>query len=177
MIDDDNRQERTVPVLEEELVTGTRRVKTGSVRIRKKVHRLRRTVDIPTVRDVVEVTRRPMNQVVEAAPQTRQEGDTLIIPVVEEEIVVHKRLVLREEIHIRRTRSHTNATKEVILGREEATVERLDASGRVISDVATESAAAPIAPTAATPITPVTPTPATVDTSYPLLRKQKGLLE
>lgn len=174
MIDDDDRQERTVPVLEEELVTGTRRVKTGSVRVRKKVHRLRRTVDIPTVRDAVEVTRKPINQVVETVPQTRQEGDTLIIPVIEEEIVVHKRLVLREEIHIRRTRSQTTVTKEVMLGREEATVERLDASGRVVSDVATESATAPSAPTAATPVTPAAAPP---DTSYPLLRKHKGLLE
>jgi hypothetical protein len=61
-----------------------------------------------------------------------------------------------------------------MLGREEATVERLDASGRVVSDVATESAAAPSAPTAATPVTPAAAPP---DTSYPLLRKHKGLLE
>jgi len=187
MIDEDNRQERAVPVLEEELVTGTQRVKTGSVRVRKKVHRLRRTVDLPTVRDVVEVTRRPINQVVETAPQTREEGDTLIIPVVEEEIVVHKRLVLREEIRIRRSRSQTNVSKEVTLQREVATVERLDASGRVTSEAVTDRGAGidatgneptriePIGPAA--PALPVAPAGPAVDTSYPLLRKKKGLLE
>ena len=126
---------QVVPVIEEELVTGTRRVKTGSVRISKKVHRFQRTVDLPTIRDVVEVTHRPINQVVTEAPQVRQEGDTLIFPVVEEEIVVSKRLVLKEEILVRRTREQTRSTKEVTVGREVATVERLDADGAVVSTV------------------------------------------
>jgi uncharacterized protein (TIGR02271 family) len=132
---------RVVPVIEEELVTGTRRVKTGSVRIRKKVHRLQRTVDLPTIRDVVEVTHRPINQVVTEVPQAREEGDTLIIPVVEEEIVVSKRLVLKEEILVRRTREQTRSKKEVTIAREVATVERLDANGAVVSTV--PSAASP----------------------------------
>ena len=126
-----NEQERTVPVIEEELVTGTRRVKTGSVRIRKTVQRVHRTVDIPTVRDAVEVTRKAINEVVTVAPEVREEGDTLIIPVLEEEVVVTKRLVLREEIHIRRSQTHERVTKEVAVGREVATIDRLDAEGNV----------------------------------------------
>jgi len=139
MNDEANRQQQSVqadqavPVMEEELVTGTRRVTTGSVRVRKKVHRLHRTVDIPTVRDVVDVTRRAINQVVTEMPRVREEGDLLIIPVVEEEIVVTKRLVLKEEVYIRRRQERTNATKDVTLGREVATVERLDAEGAVIN--------------------------------------------
>jgi hypothetical protein len=40
--------------------------------------------------------------VVETAPEIRTEGDVTIAPVVEKVFVVEKRLVLEEELHIRR---------------------------------------------------------------------------
>jgi stress response protein YsnF len=49
---DDESLERSVPVIEEELVTGARAMKTGSVRIHKEVERLLRTVEMPVVQDV-----------------------------------------------------------------------------------------------------------------------------
>ena len=124
--------ERAVPVIEEELVTGTQPVKTGSVRIRKEVERVRKTVEMPTVRDVVKVSRVAVNKVVASIPETRQKGDVLIVPVVEEEIIVQKRLVLKEEIHIQRRRVSGRGVKSVVVGREHATVERLDSDGNVI---------------------------------------------
>jgi len=134
MEDGDSRQdEQTVPVIEEELVTGTRTVKTGSVRVRKTVQRVHRTVEIPTLSDVVEVIRKPVNQVVDAVPNVREEGTTLIIPVLEEEIVVQKRLVLKEEIHIRRSQSTSYVSQDVTIGREVAAVDRLDAKGNVVT--------------------------------------------
>lgn len=126
-------EEHAVPVIEEELVTGTQPVQTGSVRIRKEVARTKKTVEMPTLRDVVKVSRVAVNKVVSAIPDTRQEGDILIVPVVEEEIIVQKRLVLKEEIHIQRRRISERTTKTIVVGREEATVERLDAEGRVIA--------------------------------------------
>lgn len=36
------------------------------------------------------------------APEIRTEGDVTIVPVLEEVLVVEKRLVLKEELHIRR---------------------------------------------------------------------------
>ena len=83
----------TVPVIEEELVTGMRAVKTGSLRARKRVEHIRKEIDMPTVQDVVSVSRVSVNRVVTTMPNMREEGDTLIVPVVDEEIVVHKRLV------------------------------------------------------------------------------------
>jgi len=131
-MDESEKQERAVPVIEEELVTGTRTVKTGSVRIHKEVEETRKTVEMPTIQDVVEVTRHAVNRVVTEAPGVRQEGDLTIVPVVEEEIVVRKRLVLKEEIHIRRRHVEDTVTQEVTVAKERATVERLDESGRVI---------------------------------------------
>jgi len=132
MEEEENKQERMVPVIEEELVTGAHAVRTGSVRVRKEVEHLRKNVEMPAVRDVVSVNRVPVNQVVTAAPEIREEGDTLIVPVLEEEIIVEKRLVLKEEIHIRRRRVEDRVTKAVEVDRERATIERLDSEGNVV---------------------------------------------
>jgi stress response protein YsnF len=43
-----------------------------------------------------------MGRMVETAPEIRTESDVTILPVVEEVLVVEKRLVLKEELHIRR---------------------------------------------------------------------------
>ena len=47
------------------------------------------------------------------------------MPVVEEELVVTKRLVLKEEIHLIKKRTKDRVVKEVELGRERATVRRV----------------------------------------------------
>jgi stress response protein YsnF len=70
---------------------------------------------------------------VNAIPQNREEGGVLVIPVVEEEIVVRRRLVLREEIHITRKQVQEQAKRDVTLAREHAIVERLDEQGKVIA--------------------------------------------
>ena len=136
-MDDDElstgREENTVPVIEEELVTGSRVVKTGSVRVRKEVERIRKLIEMPVIRDVIRVDRVPINRVVSSMPETREDGDTLVVPVVEEEIVVQKRLVLKEEIRIQRKRVKEPASKTVTVGREHATVERVDAEGNIIA--------------------------------------------
>jgi len=123
---------RVVPVIEEELVTGTRLVKTGSVKVRKEVERIQKEVEISSLRDSVRVTRIPVNRVVTAVPEVREEGGILIVPVVEEKIVIQKRLVLKEEIHIIRERVEERVKKSVTLERERAIVERLDRDGVVI---------------------------------------------
>jgi len=130
---DEREASAVIPVIEEELVAGAREVKTGAVRVSKHVEQVRKIVTAPAVHDVVEVNRIPVNRVVDAMPQMREEGDILVVPVVEEELVIQKRLVLKEEIHIRRKRGAQRVSKEVTLDRERATVERLDANGKVIA--------------------------------------------
>ena len=61
---------------------------------------------------------------VDAAPPIREEGDTIIIPIVEEIMVVEKRLVLREEVRITRTRSVEAFEQPVQLRTMVADVER-----------------------------------------------------
>jgi uncharacterized protein (TIGR02271 family) len=124
----DERDEIVVPVIEEELATGTRQVTTGAVRVEKRVEKRVRRVSAPALREEVEVRRVPVNRVVDEAPKSRRRGDTVIVPVVEEELVITKRLVLKEEIHLIKRRTTERVVKEVEVGRERAAVKRLKAT-------------------------------------------------
>ncbi|MBL6455166.1 DUF2382 domain-containing protein [Belnapia sp. T6] len=59
------------------------------------------------------------------APREEEDGKVLVIPVLEEVLVVEKRLVLREEIRLRRTTTTEEVTETVTLRRQHADIERL----------------------------------------------------
>jgi uncharacterized protein (TIGR02271 family) len=128
----DETEDVVIPVIEEEVAAGTRAVKTGSVRVDKHVEKRIRKIAAPLLHEDVEVRHVPINRVVSEEPKVRKKGDTLIVPVVEEEIVVTKRLVLKEEIHLVKRRTKDRFVREVELNRERAEVRRLDADGRVL---------------------------------------------
>jgi len=115
-----------LPVMAEELQVGKRTVSTGGVRVSKLVREHEETVDVPLLQEDVQVERVTINQMVESAPAVRHEGDTMIIPVLEEVLVVEKRLMLKEELRIVRRRSETSQPQQVTLRREEIVVEQLD---------------------------------------------------
>ena len=60
----------------------------GPVRVRKFVYEREAVVDPPLLRDEVVIERVPINRVVEGPIAARSEEDTLIIPVLEEVLVV-----------------------------------------------------------------------------------------
>jgi uncharacterized protein (TIGR02271 family) len=103
---------------EEELVPERREVELGRVVIRKRVERQPVEQTVELAREHVRVERIPVGRVVESAPPPRFEGETLIISVVEEELVVQKRLVLREEVRITRERATEQQTVSETLRRE-----------------------------------------------------------
>ena len=131
-----DREEFVIPVVEEEIDATTRAVKTGSVRVDKHVEKRTRKVEAPLIHENVEIRRVPVNRVVDVAPKTRRTGDTIVIPVVEEELVITKRLVLKEEIHLITHRTKDRSVQEVELNRESAEIRRLDAEGRIIDSPA-----------------------------------------
>jgi uncharacterized protein (TIGR02271 family) len=109
----------------EGLAIDKRQVESGRVRIRKLVHVQEEIVDPPLWREEVVIERVPINRVVNEPPSTRSEGETLILPLMEEVFVVEKRLLLKEEVRITKRRIDTHAPQRVKLRREEATVERI----------------------------------------------------
>ncbi len=129
-----------MPVIEEEVLAEVVPVKTGSVRVEKHVQKRTRRIQAPLLREEVEVRRVPVNRVVTEAPPVRREGGVTIIPVLQEELVITKRLVLKEEIHLVRHRTTDQFSQEVQLDRESAEVRRLDASGRVVDPPAKQAA-------------------------------------
>jgi stress response protein YsnF len=70
----------------------------------------------------VTVSRVPINRYVEAPPQVRTEGDVTIIPVLEEVLIVEKKLLLREEIHLQRTTITETVTETVPVRKHRAVV-------------------------------------------------------
>ena len=121
-----------IPVLEEQLEVGTRVVETGrGVRIHKTVSEQAVTIDERLARDEVDVRHVPVDRIValEEAPATRYEGDTLVVPVLEEVLVVERRLRIKEELHITRVRHEEHYHDTVPLKAEQVVVERFDDAG------------------------------------------------
>lgn len=119
-----------LPVIAETLQVGTRAAVTGELRVRTVVQTREETVDQPLKREELRVERVARNVYVDAVPETRDDGETMIIPLVEEVLVVERRLMLREELHITRVRSTFHSPQTVTLRREEVIVERVDAARR-----------------------------------------------
>ena len=120
--------EVVIPLAEEAVTVSKREVETGRVQVAL-------TTEIETViaRETlrgrrVEVERVPFGRTLaegEAAPVPHEEGDTLVIPVVEETAVVVKRLVVREEVRLRFVPTERPFEQAVDLRRQHATVERV----------------------------------------------------
>lgn len=119
----------TVPVIEEELQVGTRMVETGrGVRIHKRVVTHPATVEESLVRGEVEVRHVPIDRVVDPgeAPVTRYEGETLVVPVLEEVLVLERRVRIKEELHVTVLRREETHAETVMLKSEQVSVERFD---------------------------------------------------
>jgi uncharacterized protein (TIGR02271 family) len=114
-----------MPVVAETLDVQKRKVETGGVRIRKVVHEREEVVDEPLMREEVQVKRVPINRVVDAPVPVRHVGNTMIISLLEEVLVVEKRLMLKEELHITKGEVETYKPQRVTLRTEEAFVERV----------------------------------------------------
>lgn len=116
--------EQVVPLAEEEATIQKQRRETSRVRITKRVTERKEHLEDVLVGSRVDVTRVPVHREVEATAPVRQEGDTTIIPLYEEVLVIEKRLMLTEEVHVVVEQTKTRAEKAVTLRREELVTER-----------------------------------------------------
>jgi len=117
--------ERVIPLLAEEVEVEKHVRETGRVRVHKTVQQHKEMVDEPLVQETVEIERVPINRVIERPIPTRQEGDTTIISVTKEVLVVEKRLMFTEEVRITRRRSEFHDPQRVDLQSEEIVIEHL----------------------------------------------------
>lgn len=129
--------EIVIPLAAERVAIGKRVVETGGVRITKTVTEREETADVPLLSDHVEVERVAVNRVLDTPPEVRRDGEVLIVPILEEVLVVEKRLMLREELHIRMTREETHQPQQVILRREDVQIERFTRDLPVVAEAST----------------------------------------
>lgn len=127
-----------VELVEEQLRARTRPVQTGEVTIRKEVVSETRRIEVPVRREELVIERHPVERqpidsgARQADPLVEQlldrlrhmqAGETLRIPIIEEEVVVHKRPVVVEEITLgKRTIEDTQQVSDTIR-REQARIE------------------------------------------------------
>jgi stress response protein YsnF len=83
-----------------------------------------RLINEPLAHEKVEIERVTIGRPIETIPPVREEGDTTVIPVVEEVLVVERRLVLKEEIRLRRVRTTEQHREMVTLREQQVVIER-----------------------------------------------------
>ncbi len=123
--DSEDRLETVIPVVEETVRIGTQPIETDRVVIRKTVHQHDEKIESLLHSEELVIERVPIGEVVAEIPATREEGDTVIVPVLEEQLVVEKRLFLKEEVRIRRVAKTQPVQRTVQLRREQVTAEHV----------------------------------------------------
>jgi uncharacterized protein (TIGR02271 family) len=114
--EDELRVQRT----EEELAAGTREREAGQLKVRKRVRTDRERIEVPTRHEEVSVERVPVEG---EATEAQIGDDEVVVPVTEEEVVVEKRAVAKEEVRIRKDVVEDTEVVEEDVRREEVEVE------------------------------------------------------
>jgi uncharacterized protein (TIGR02271 family) len=122
-------EETILPLVEENLAIHRRTVDTGKVRIRTVMEQREEIARAEIYRHAVSVEHVPVNREISEIPEPWEDGDVLVIPIVEEVLVVEKRLILREEMRVRRHREVDRVEQPVSLRSMQALVERQSLSG------------------------------------------------
>jgi uncharacterized protein (TIGR02271 family) len=127
--DDDHAPDQTgetvIPLLAEEVAVAKQVVETGRVQVARVTHEREQLIDELLARETVEIDRTRIGRQIDSMPPVREEGDTVVIPIVEEVLVIERRLFLKEEVRIRRVRTTERHQESVTLRHQEAVVTRL----------------------------------------------------
>jgi uncharacterized protein (TIGR02271 family) len=120
----------SIPVVEERLRINRQAVETGSVILNKTVHEKNLIVESIVAHDRVTVERVQINRELRSAPPAvRYEGNKMIIPILKEEIVVQKKLILVEEFHITKDKVEEQIQKPVVVRKEGIAIDQKNARG------------------------------------------------
>ena len=117
--------EEKLPLVEEVLSVEKQQT-TRKVRVHTKLEIVDERIEEELTTEQVFVTRKTVNTYVDAAPTIRTIGDLTIIPVLEEVLVLEKKLLLREEIHIQRKEIRETVVETVPVRKQRAVIEAVD---------------------------------------------------
>jgi uncharacterized protein (TIGR02271 family) len=127
----DAQPEQTIELREEQLVAHKELRELGEVEVRTEVDDVHGRLEVDAYREEVEIEHEPVGQVVSERGQPWEENGVLIVPVYEEQLVVTKRLVLRERLRIRRVGTTERQLFEDTLRRERLVVDDPQHTGLV----------------------------------------------
>ncbi|MDB5196896.1 MAG: hypothetical protein JWP88_1267 [Flaviaesturariibacter sp.] len=117
---------KIIPVIEEFLTVGKETVETGKVYISKRSTEKDAEVNIPLMKEGYTVERKTVkSKILDKAPGIRHEGDTMIIPVLQEVLVIEKKFEVIEEVHVIKTQTEVPHIQQIPLMKEEVIVERV----------------------------------------------------
>lgn len=122
--DRDRQSGQTLRLHDEQLQVNKETVETGRVHVSTQTHTRDAKVSEDLARERVEIETVPIGRRIDAMPPVRQEGDVTIVPIVEEVVVVERRLMLKEEVRIRKVRTIEHHEENVTLRYQEAVVSR-----------------------------------------------------
>ena len=102
-------------------------LETGRVRVAKVTRTRDHLIDELLAHTRFEVNRVPIGRLIDTMPPIKEDGDLTIVPIVEETVVVERRLMLKEEVHIRRVQTNERYQQTVKLRYQTAEVTRTPA--------------------------------------------------
>jgi uncharacterized protein (TIGR02271 family) len=117
-------EETVIPVVEEEAHLEKRLVERNRTRITKQVHTEEETIETPLRQERVQVERVPVERIIDSPLTSHYDGDTLVIPVMEEVLIIEKKLFLKEEVRVTKYVGEIEHQETVTLRKEAVTVER-----------------------------------------------------
>jgi len=124
-------EEDTLELREEELHVRRELREVGQAHLRTHVEEVPARLEVEAFAEEVEVEHVPIGRVVSERREPYQDGELLVVPIYEEQLVVTKRLILREELHVRRARSVRRELFEDTLRRERLEVDDPDDTGLI----------------------------------------------
>jgi uncharacterized protein (TIGR02271 family) len=125
-------------LLAEELSVGKEAVETGRVRVTKQTHTREVAVDESLLRESAEIETIPIGRQIFEMPSVRHEGETIVVPIVEEILHTERRLILKEEVRITRRKTTEQFHDRVTLRYQEAVVTRVQSASEAVGDASTK---------------------------------------
>ena len=122
---------RTLELREEQLVAHKNLREMGTIEVRTEIDEVPGRLEVDAYREEVLVEHETVGQVVSEREKPWEEDDVLVIPIYEEQLVVTKRLVLRERMRVRRVATTERQLFQDTLRRERLVVEDPQHTGLV----------------------------------------------
>jgi uncharacterized protein (TIGR02271 family) len=124
-------------LLAEELSVGKETVETGRVHISKQTHTREVSIVEDLLRESAEIETIPIGRQIFEMPPVRHEGETIVVPIVEEVLHTERRLILKEEVRITRRKITGQFHDRVTLRYQEAVVTRVQSASEMVDGAST----------------------------------------